>query len=53
MAQLSLLQPDVARTWKTTVTYMHAGFAHEFKNLEWNADLPMSLRTWNGVGIFP
>jgi len=23
MAQFSLLQPDVARTWKTAVTYMH------------------------------
>jgi len=30
---------------------MEWGFAHEFKNLEWNGDLPMSLRTQNGNGI--
>ena len=28
---------------------MEWGFAHKFKNLEWNGDLPMSLRTRNGI----
>jgi len=32
---------------------MEWGLAHEFKNLEWNGDLPMSLRTWNGMGDLP
>ena len=30
---------------------MEWGFAHEFKNLEWNGDLPTSLRAQNGTGI--
>jgi len=30
---------------------MEWGFANEFKNLEWNGDLPMSLRTQNGNGF--
>ena len=32
---------------------MEWGFAHEFKNLEWNGDLPMSQRTWKGMRDLP